>query len=563
MLRLGRIQFLLSVNVGKHRCHHTPTNRRTNISISSPFTLLPRADAIRSKLIYTFYLIDHLQGLSHAIPRHNIKDFLDPKKQRKLMLTDHHQLVRFNITPVRNTVITPEKRLRNRIQVCCSHWPPLTMWASWVLNSTIFKSFIICLIFLNMLVLMIKSEVMDKMDASLVSLKLTLEVTVWVILLIFIMEILLNWIVSFRGFWKSSWNVFDFSVTVVSVIPEFLDFIGITNKIAAMRIIRAFRILRTLKLFSKFRQVRVIILAIAKTLKAMTFILLLLVVFFYVFAVSGIFFFESYSRSDRTDLEYSMYFRDLPNTLVTLFILFTMDHWYALLQDTWKIPEMNKVISSLYIILWLLIGSFMFRNFFVAIMVTNFQTIRNDLAEEVKQIEAQKKADLFKIQIRDSDTLGSSLFSRSQASGSEVGPGAEATSSEQQSEYKVVAKQNVKDCNPCSMCKGRGRSRQKGPLPPLTAGQESHSTMQEMHGNRGGPLPVLKLQPLPLPVDWETYIHQNLQSLVAVNEDGQVVWPSDSLFRYFELLEQLQHNLEERKRLQHYAVMALLNMEDK
>ncbi|XP_039349139.1 cation channel sperm-associated protein 2 isoform X1 [Mauremys reevesii] len=424
----------------------------------------------------------------------------DPKKQRKLMFTDHHQLVRFNITPVRNTIITPEKRLRNRIQVRCSRWPPLTMWASWVLNSTIFKSFIICLIFLNMLVLMIKSEVMDKMDASLVSLKLTLEVTVWVILLIFIMEILLNWIVSFRGFWKSSWNVFDFSVTIVSVIPEFLDLTGITNKIAALRIIRAFRILRTLKLFSKFRQVRVIILAIAKTLKAMTFILLLLVVFFYVFAVSGIFFFESYSRSDRTDLEYSKYFRDLPNTLVTLFILFTMDHWYALLQDTWKIPEMNKLISSLYIILWLLIGSFMFRNFFVAIMVTNFQTIRSDLAEEVKQIEAQKKADLFKIQIRES---------RSQASGLEVGPGAEATPSAQQLEYKVVVKQSVKD------------------------------------------------------LDWETYIHQNLQSLVEVNEDGQVVWPSDSLFRYFELLEQLQHNLEERKRLQHYAVMALLNMEDK
>uniref|UniRef100_A0A8C3IM40 Ion transport domain-containing protein n=1 Tax=Chrysemys picta bellii TaxID=8478 RepID=A0A8C3IM40_CHRPI len=176
--------------------------------ISSPFTLLPRADAIRSKLIYTFYLIDHLQGLSHAIPRHNIKDFLDPQKQRKLMLTDHHQLVYFNITPVRNTIITPEKRLRNRIQVRCSRWPPLTMWASWVLNiNTLlepgFSNCILCF-----------PEVMDKMDASLVSLKLTLEVTVWVILLIFIMEILLNWIVSFRGFWKSSWNVFDFSVTV-------------------------------------------------------------------------------------------------------------------------------------------------------------------------------------------------------------------------------------------------------------------------------------------------------------------------------------------------------------
>ncbi|XP_075774502.1 cation channel sperm-associated protein 2 isoform X2 [Pelodiscus sinensis] len=336
------------------------------------------------------------------------------------MLTDHHQLVRFNITPVRNSVITPEKRLRNRIRVRCSRWPPLAMWASWVLHNTFFKGFIICLIFLNMLVLMVKSEVMDKLDARLVSLKLSLEVTVWVILLIFIIEILLNWIVSFRDFWKSSWNVFDFSVTVVSVIPEFLGLAGITNSIAAMRIIRAFRVLRTLKLFSKFHQVRVIILAIAKTLKAMIFILLLFLFFFYVFAVSGIFFFESYSRSDRTDLEYSMYFRDFPNTLVTLFILFTMDHWYALLQDTWKIPEMSKVISSLYIILWLLVGSFMFRNIFVAITVTNFQTIRSDLAEEVKKIETQKKADLFKMQIRDSKLLGASL---QQVPGGERGAG--------------------------------------------------------------------------------------------------------------------------------------------
>uniref|UniRef100_K7FSE4 Cation channel sperm associated 2 n=1 Tax=Pelodiscus sinensis TaxID=13735 RepID=K7FSE4_PELSI len=593
----------------------------------SPFLLLPRADAIRSKLIYTFYLIDHLQGLSHAIPRHNIQDFLDPRKQRKLMLTDHHQLVRFNITPVRNSVITPEKRLRNRIRVRCSRWPPLAMWASWVLHSILGRCFIICLIFLNMLVLMVKSEVMDKLDARLVSLKLSLEVTVWVILLIFIIEILLNWIVSFRDFWKSSWNVFDFSVTVVSVIPEFLGLAGITNSIAAMRIIRAFRVLRTLKLFSKFHQVRVIILAIAKTLKAMIFILLLFLFFFYVFAVSGIFFFESYSRSDRTDLEYSMYFRDFPNTLVTLFILFTMDHWYALLQDTWKIPEMSKVISSLYIILWLLVGSFMFRNIFVAITVTNFQTIRSDLAEEVKKIETQKKADLFKMQIRDSRRPRHSQ----QQAGSQPTPPQE----------RLVVPQDTQQL-PMRCCDNTPSTPQPQPLPapslwavsegswgghaPSTVPLPSpfpppipfphipfpsspklphplHSsphiafpscpklhpracTPDQVPGGergagsrrRGSPSGTavgvqggdkaehedLKLRPLPLPVDWETYIHQNLQSLVEVDEEGQVVWPSDSLFRYLELLEQLQHNLEEHKRLQHYAAChqpALLSWE--
>lgn len=64
----------------------------------------------------------------------------------------------------------------------------------------------------------------------------------------------------------------------------------------------------------------------------------------------------------------SFLFRDLLNSLVTVFILFTMDHWYALLQDTWKVPEVSRAFSSIYVILWLLLGSIIFRNIIVAMM---------------------------------------------------------------------------------------------------------------------------------------------------------------------------------------------------
>ncbi|KAI2573903.1 cation channel sperm associated 2, partial [Homo sapiens] len=53
---------------------------------------LPRADAIRSRLIDTFSLIEHLQGLSQAVPRHTIRELLDPSRQKKLVLGDQHQL---------------------------------------------------------------------------------------------------------------------------------------------------------------------------------------------------------------------------------------------------------------------------------------------------------------------------------------------------------------------------------------------------------------------------------------------------------------------------------------
>lgn len=56
-------------------------------------------------------------------------------------------------------------------------------------------------------------------------------------------------------------------------------------------------------------------------------------------------------------------------------------------------------------------------------------------------------------------------------------------------------------------------------------------------------------------LDWETLVHQNLPGLMEMDKDDRVVWPRDSLFRYFELLEKLQYNLEERKKLQEFAGM--------
>ncbi|KAJ7338176.1 hypothetical protein JRQ81_010824 [Phrynocephalus forsythii] len=479
-------------------------------SKNSPgFQVHPRADAIRSKLIYTFYLIDHLRGLSHAVPRHNIRDFLDPKKLKKLMLTDHHQLVRFNIMPNRNILVTDEQRWRNRIQVRCSSWPPLTMWACATLNSKVFKGFIIFLILLNMLVLMISTEIMDKLDDHFVKMKIALEVIILVIIIIFIIEIGMHCCVSFHKYWQNNWNVFDFTVTVISFIPELFYLTDKTHTVAGLRILQVCRVLRCLKLFPRVQQVKVLIMAVAKALKAMAFILVLLIFFFYVFAVSGIFFFESYSRSDRDDLTFGMYFTDMPNALVTIFILFTMDHWYALLRDTWLVPEINKVISGIFVCLWLLIGAFIFRNLIVAIMVTNFQNIRNDLSEEVQQIETQHQADKFKLEIMEQrHNLPQSYLEKT------------STIPDIFSEVPSTLP-SVDDRVPSS------------------------------HELYSGAL------------DWETYIHKNLPGLYEADDDEKVVWPRDSLFRYFELLEKLQYNLDERKQLQHYAVLALSNLEDK
>ncbi|CAI5778943.1 Hypothetical predicted protein [Podarcis lilfordi] len=265
-----------------------------------------------------------------------------------------------------------------------------------------------------MVVLMILVEIRDKLEDHFVKMKIAMEVIIWVIVLIFLVEIGLNWAVSFQDYFKNSWNVFDCTVTIISFIPE-------------------------------------LILLVEKK-------------------------------------------HNMPNSLVTIFILFTMDHWYALLQDTWKVPEINKAISGLFICLWLLVGAFIFRNFMVATMVTNFQTIRNELSEEMKQIETQQKADKFKLELLEK-------------------------------KYSSPQGQDKMSMGPSTIYS----------IPEVEAG----------------------------PLDWETYVHKNLPGLYEAENDEQVIWPRDALFRYFELLEKLQYNLDERKQLQNYAVLALSNLEDK
>lgn len=59
-------------------------------------------------------------------------------------------------------------------------------------------------------------------------------------------------------------------------------------------------------------------------------------------------------------------FRTIQSCLITLFQLLTLDHWHDIYKDVTKV--VNPWFAGLYIILWICIGSFVFRNIFVGIM---------------------------------------------------------------------------------------------------------------------------------------------------------------------------------------------------
>ena len=52
--------------------------------------------------------------------------------------------------------------------------------------------------------------------------------------------------------------------------------------------------------------------------------------------------------------------------MLTLFQLFTLDQWYDIYKEVSEISD--PIVSIIYILFWILIGSFVFRNLFVGIM---------------------------------------------------------------------------------------------------------------------------------------------------------------------------------------------------
>ena len=51
----------------------------------------------------------------------------------------------------------------------------------------------------------------------------------------------------------------------------------------------------------------------------------------------------------------------------------------------------ESTITVIYILAWIWVGSFVFKNIFAGIMVNNFQTIRNDMHWEKREKEAKNE----------------------------------------------------------------------------------------------------------------------------------------------------------------------------
>jgi len=200
-----------------------------------------------------------------------------------------------------------------------------------------------------------------------------------IIIAIFTIEISLKILSNGKRPWvyfSDPWNVFDFIIVAVCLIP-FSD----THYFAVFRILRVLRIFRMITVFPKLR---LIIGALLKSIPSMGYVVMLIGILFYVYAIVGVFVFGE------TD---PMHFGDLHHAFVTLFQVLTLEGWAEIMNVHIFGPatnENNHIVTLwpfLYFASFILIGAMIIMNLFIGVIMNSMEESQRELAQEINEIQ--------------------------------------------------------------------------------------------------------------------------------------------------------------------------------
>ena len=189
------------------------------------------------------------------------------------------------------------------------------------------------------------------------------------VLTVFVIEIGLKLFAFDYRFFKQGWNVFDFIIVGISLMPDAGPF----------TVLRALRILRVLRLIAKVGRLRMIVESLLKAIPSIGWIAFLLALVFYVFGVMGTKLFGDSFPED---------FGHLGRTLYSLFQVMTLESWS---QEIAR-PVMEVYpLAWIYFIVFILMSAFTVLNLFIGIIVSTMQERHMEEAD-AKHQQTEEKA---------------------------------------------------------------------------------------------------------------------------------------------------------------------------
>jgi voltage-gated sodium channel len=227
-------------------------------------------------------------------------------------------------------------------------------------NITI-QRILLALILINAIILGLETspEVMTTVGPFLMALDKT-------ILAVFVIELTIRLLVHRFAFFKDGWNVFDFIVVGIALVPASGPF----------AVLRALRVLRVLRVLTFVPSMRKIVGALIKSLNGMLSIAMVLGLVYYVAAVMVTKLFGE---------AFPDWFGSLGASLYTLFQVMTLESWSMGIAR----PVMETFpYAWVFFIPFILIATFTMLNLFIAVIVNAVQTMHDD--DNKDELDAEK-----------------------------------------------------------------------------------------------------------------------------------------------------------------------------
>ena len=186
-----------------------------------------------------------------------------------------------------------------------------------------------------------------------------------IILAIFVVELAARLWVQRLSFFRDGWNVFDFIVVGISLVPA----------TESLQVLRSLRILRVLRLITAVPSLKRVVSALISALPGLGSIVALLMLIFYVSAVMATKMFGDVEFGTGKD----HYFGSIGATLITLFQIMTLDAW----ADVILRPLMEKhPYAWVFFVPFVLISAFVALNLFIGVVVSAIEA-EGDAAREM------------------------------------------------------------------------------------------------------------------------------------------------------------------------------------
>lgn len=164
-------------------------------------------------------------------------------------------------------------------------------------------------------------------------------------------------------YFRDPWNLFDFTVVTLSLIPA-------TGQFAMVA--RLMRLLRVIRLISTIPELRLIVSTLIRSLPSMGHVVLLMGILFYIYAVMG---FHLFHEHDPT------HWRTLGIALITLFRIVTLEDW----TDVMYIAMELHPLAWVYFVSFVIVGTFVVVNLFIAVVINNLDEAKQERLDQLTE----------------------------------------------------------------------------------------------------------------------------------------------------------------------------------